>query len=44
MLKQEKNDVLVNGKINCRKFVNLNVVFYSFLIMKISLGKFLNYI
>jgi hypothetical protein len=27
MLKKVKNDVLVNGKINCRKLVNLNVVF-----------------
>ena len=27
MLKKVNNDVLVNGKINCRKLVNLNVVF-----------------
>ena len=27
LLKKVKNDVLVNGKINCRKLVNLNVVF-----------------
>ena len=27
MLKKVKNDVLVNGKINCRKLINLNVVF-----------------
>ena len=27
MLKKVKNDVLVNGKINCRKLVNLNLVF-----------------
>ena len=30
MLKKVKNDVLVNGKINCRKLVNLNVVFPIF--------------
>ena len=27
MLKKVKNDVLVNDKINCRKLINLNVVF-----------------
>ena len=30
MLKKVKNDVLVNGKINCRKLVNINVVFPVF--------------